>query len=62
MKHLERFEDFAYHSEISEKTQKKDPPKERNNKEDEIYKCHKCIKRDTKPVYQNTLGEIPRLF
>jgi len=62
MKHLQDFEEFGYHSEISEDMSRIDRSKERNNPEIEKYKCHKCKSKINKPVYQPALKEIPRLF
>lgn len=60
MKHLDKFEDFSYHSEISEKNKKKSHIKEPS--EIEKHKCYKCRTDLAKPAYQNLSGEIPRLF
>jgi hypothetical protein len=57
MKHLERFEEFSYHSDIFEMGKKK----ERNKRDIENYKCIKC-KSQIKPVYQNTLKPIDKLM
>ena len=60
MKHLEKYEDFAYHSEMFEE----DMRKKRKDDEEELiqmHKCQKCISKK-KPMYFLTTREIPRLF
>ena len=60
MKHLEKYEDFAYHSEMFEE----DMRKKRKDDEEELiqmHKCQKCISKK-KLMYFPTTREIPRLF
>jgi hypothetical protein len=61
MKHLEGFEEFGYHSEISEERYKTNKPK-KTSEDIGSHKCHKCKSKTNKPHYQHTLKEIPRLF
>lgn len=57
MKHIEKFEEFSYHSDLFERGRKK----ERNKRDIENYKCLKC-KSQIKPIYQHTLKPIERLM
>jgi hypothetical protein len=60
MRHLEKYEDFAYHSEMFEEDMKK----KRKDDEEELIqknKCQKCTSQ-RKPIYVPTTREIPRLF
>jgi hypothetical protein len=60
MRHLEKYEDFAYHSEMFEE----DIKKKRKDDEEELIqmqRCEKCISR-RKPIYVPTTREIMRLF
>jgi hypothetical protein len=57
MKHLEKFEEFSYHSDMFEGSKKK----KGNKREIENYKCLKC-KSQIKPIYQPTLKPIERLM
>lgn len=57
MKHLEKFEEFSYHSDLFERGRKN----ERNKRDIENYKCLKC-KSQIKPVYPHTLKPIERLM
>jgi hypothetical protein len=57
MKHLEKFEEFSYHSDMFEESRKK----KGNKREIENYKCLKC-KSQIKLIYQPTLKPIERLM
>lgn len=57
MKHLISFENFAHHSQDNGRV--KESIKDHENIEK--HKCFKCKKR-TKPHYNPTTREIPRLF
>jgi hypothetical protein len=65
MKHLEKYEDFAYHSELEEnfeddeflnKERKKKKP---TSDELEQEKCFRCQKPGRKPYYPDTMRIIP---
>lgn len=57
MKHLEKFEEFSYHSNILERER----GKKSNKREIENYKCMKCSPQ-IKPIYPHTLKPIERLM
>lgn len=60
MRHLEKYEDFAYHSDMFERSlnqKAKDVEHELIQKQ----KCHKC-KSSRKPIYLPTTKEIQRLI
>jgi hypothetical protein len=64
MKHLEKFEDFAYHSEIDEDFEDdefmNDERKKKQTKDElEQQKCFKCQKPGRKPSYPNTMRITP---
>jgi hydrogenase maturation factor HypF (carbamoyltransferase family) len=54
MKHLKKYEDFAYHSKNENKNS-------RSEIRLDIHKCHKCRKK-IKPEYNFSLKPLERLF
>lgn len=61
MKHIERYEDFAYHSELEENILNLKKRREDNWRVLDTHKCLKC-KIQKKPEYTRTTREIPRIF
>ena len=61
MNHLEKYEDFAYHSELTEEGMDLKKKREDEEKLLGMNKCYKC-KSQRKPMYEPSARRIERLI